>query len=116
MEEYKFDAPLWLQVPAKWCKCQPDQEQDVREIRLCSVTRETEGNQLPPLIARGSSFFQAVSHNLDLGFLDTIPEKVDVSWAGVASCRISTVRACLKPRGTLLWALSFAVWPHDYVQ
>lgn len=71
-------------------------------METSSVTRETEGNQLSPSMLRGSLFFQAVSHNLYLGVLGRIPERVNVNWAGVALWRISTGRAHLKPKGKLL--------------
>lgn len=87
-----------------------------KQVELSAVTRETEENQLQPLISRGSLFFQAVSRNLYLDSLGRIPERVNVNWAGVALCRISAVGAQLKPRGRLLWVLSFTMWPHDHMQ
>lgn len=72
------------------------------QVELSSVIREREGNQLSPLISRGSLFFQAVYRNLYLDFMGRIPERLNVSPAGVALCSISAVRAHLKPRGRLL--------------
>lgn len=44
---------------------------------LTPLTRETEGNQIPPLISSSSLFLAAFSHNLYLDFFGRIPASIN---------------------------------------